>query len=267
MQITSMLQVKNTLKSILKKYGYARRQERDSTFVHGLLIASLAKAEYLNRRLRIIQVGANNGIVGDPLHDFLRNYGNLVNILFVEPQIQLKEELIKNTNNKANKTFYEFCAISSCSGSIELFSPNQSIYPASTGIASFDKSQVERRLVRFWGCNHKPEEGTDYLKFIVPCLSLAELRKLPSVGTDEPIADVLIVDSEGHDDTVIKSIGDPNRLPAVISFEHKNLTSNAYEELKGWLSNAGFSAYKWSKSDAVAFRIERAVEEDSNNRS
>lgn len=256
-----MMQIKKILKSILKKYGYVSSKNSGSTFVHGLLTASLAKSAYFNRRLRIIQIGANNGIKSDPLHGFLEQYGDLVNILFVEPQTQLKEELISNTANKANKTFYEFCAISSRKGTLEIFSPNQSIYPGSTGIASFDKSQVERRLTRFWGCSHKPEEGKDYLKLTVPCISLAELRRLPSVKPDEQIADVLIVDSEGHDDVVIKSINDPNRLPSIISFEHKNLTSSAYADLKEWLTLAGFSVYKWGKSDAVAFRTKGAAEE------
>lgn len=230
--------------------------KQNLSFPFGLLVASLTRAESEKRKLRIIQIGANDGIKGDPLHDFLVLYGKFVNILFVEPQIQLKDELKKNTENFVNQAFYKFCGISEKRGDLDLFTPNQKIYPKSSGITSFDRKQVEKRLVRFWGCKPPAVEGRDYHKITVPSVPLKDLKLLPYVKEGDPIADILFLDCEGLDDKVIMSIGDVSLLPDLISFEHKNLEIQSLDNLINWLENSGFSVLKWGKSDTLAFRID-----------
>lgn len=208
-----------------------------------------------NNLTKIIQVGANEGTKSDYLNNVLKTYGENISVLFIEPQLNLKNVLIKNTKSLCKKTDYAFVAINSNKlSSLELFIPNQSIFPNTTTIASFDKNQIIKRLRKFHGIK-KPVLNKHYFPEIVPQKTLSEVAKeWNNYEGKDKICDVLVVDTEGYDDQVIYSIDNPKNLPKIISFEWKNLTHQKFINLKIFLEDNQFKVFKWSKADAIAIK-------------
>ncbi len=206
--------------------------------------------------LKIIQVGANDGITGDYLHDFLKIFGDQISILFVEPQLNLKDKLLANTKNICKKTSYAFVAVTkNCNQLLRLYLPIKGNLSHHSGLASFDKNQILKRF-RIFTKIKDPKLNEDYIALEVPQKNLLELaNEWDSNFKDNKISDVLIIDAEGYDDEVIYSLNDVNKLPDLISFEWKNLSKQKYTKLEKYLSLAGFKVIKFSKADSVAIRI------------
>tara|TARA_Y100000589_G_scaffold246871_1_gene234669 strand:- start:29838 stop:30593 length:756 start_codon:yes stop_codon:yes gene_type:complete len=241
------------LTNILKANGYRKKTKFDKTFIEGVLFSMMFNKPD-DSLLKIIQVGANKGIIGDPLHNFLKGYGKNVSILFIEPQISLKDELVNNTSSLCAETNYLFSAISSKEGTATMYVPNPNLFPNSSGGASLHE---EHLLTRYRKKMKNPSKG--YSKLTV------ETRTLTSVANEfncfsfnnqqKIICDVLVVDAEGHDDTVIYSVEDTKTLPPIISFEWKNLSNNNYKNLIDFLEDNNYKIIKWNKTDAMAFRF------------
>ena len=245
--------------NFLRRKGFHHISRFDKTFFQGVILSSFAQKSK-NSTFKIIQVGANTTLtkkinsLGDPLGWFLKKYGSEVSIIYVEPQISLKEELIKNTNNLCAEIFYEFVAISSKKGSLDLYIPNPTYLPNSSGIASLEESNVLKRLEPRY---KKPELGKHYLKKRVELKNLTELSKVfKNIDAPKQICDFLVVDAEGHDDEVIYSIEDPKTLPKVISFEWKNLSKEKFNNLREFLKSNKYIVHHWSHADCIAIKIE-----------
>ena len=245
----------NIIKDFLYEKGFYKKSKFDKSFILGALIMSLTKKRE-GDLLRIIQVGANDGVTSDYLSHFLKIYGEHISILFVEPQINLKDQLILNTKNLCKKTSYAFVAVTkSTSQALKLFVPIKGKLPNSSLLASFDKKQIIKRFKRFSKIK-VPKLNKDYLALKVPQKNLFELaNEWDNNFKNRKICDVLIVDAEGTDDDVIYSLDDIKKLPDLISFEWKNLTKQRYNKLENYLVSDGFKLIKWSKADAVAVRI------------
>ena len=100
------------------------------TFLEPKLVDNKSLVDKKNNLTKIIQVGANEGTKSDYLNNVLKTYGENISVLFIEPQLNLKNVLIKNTKSLCKKTDYAFVAINSNKlSSLELFIPNQSIFP------------------------------------------------------------------------------------------------------------------------------------------
>ena len=78
------------LRVYLVKKGFYKKNKYDKSFLEGAILTLLSKRDG-GKLLEIIQVGANDGINGDPLHNYLKRFGRYISILFVEPQITLKD--------------------------------------------------------------------------------------------------------------------------------------------------------------------------------
>lgn len=245
---------KRVLKDILSKRGFYKKSKFDKSFIDGALLMSLSNKKEKDL-LRIIQVGANDGNTGDYLCNFLRLYGDKITILFVEPQINLRNQLLANTKNICKKTSYAFVAVTKCKNEkLKLYVPHEDKIPNSSLLASFDRNQVLKRFRRFSKIKD-PKLNKDYSALEVPQKTLTELsNQWEKSPINKKICDVLIVDAEGFDDEVIYSLNDVKKLPNLISFEWKNLTKQKYNNLEKYLSIDGFKLIKWSKADAVAIR-------------
>ena len=192
----------------------------------------------------------------DPLFRFLQKFGSEISILFVEPQIILKDELIKNTKNICSKVFYDFVAVSSKKGECEFFVPNPKYFPHSSGISSVIEENVLKRVRKRY---KKPELGKHYLKISVPLKNLTEISNVfyekYKMNESKKICDFLLVDTEGCDDQVIYSIEDKSTLPDLISFEWKNMKTENFKKLSIFLEDNGYICQKWSHADCMAFKI------------
>jgi hypothetical protein len=95
--------LKNLIIKILEKNNYVNKYSlASSRFNYDplyLILFSLQKKNY-----KIIQIGANDGVGGDPINNFIKDYNNKIFYLGFEPQKIPFNELKKNY--QAYKNFY-----------------------------------------------------------------------------------------------------------------------------------------------------------------
>jgi FkbM family methyltransferase len=195
----------------------------------------------------VVQVGANDGVMSDPVRGTVLNLG--LPALFVEPLPDLFERLKKNYAGHSQVTFVN-AAVSTRSGEADIFriSPAATHLPDWTqGLASFDKSVLLKH--QNW-----PGVGANFADLIeqvqVPVVTMRQLLD------DHPSADpvlVLQVDTEGHDYQVVRSAVDAGCLPPLINYEHKHLSLSDQEACRGLLAGHGY-AFQSTVVDTLAFR-------------
>jgi hypothetical protein len=121
-------------------------------------------------------------------------------------------------------------------------------YRAATGITSANKEHVEKALIRE-GIN--PDDAIESLN--VPCQQLSPL--LASLNWPSAI-DVLQIDAEGYDDSVIHAANIQNTRPKIIYFENHNIPEKRMDALVNYLSSQHYQTYKMGgDSLAVDSRI------------
>ena len=73
-----------------------------SNFIHGILLSMSVES---NKKVKIVQVGANDGIHGDPLYEYVKKFSERINLLCIEPQLSAFNSLKKNYQNISNVYF------------------------------------------------------------------------------------------------------------------------------------------------------------------
>jgi FkbM family methyltransferase len=164
----------------------------------------------------IVQIGSNDGTHGDPINDLIQRRSGW-RVLFVEPVPYLFERLKKNYGNE-DRFHFERAAINNGEDAIFYW-------------VSPDAKRDIPDLPMWWdqlgsfNINHITKHLDGRLApYIVatrtPGLTLGELLEKHSIDR----LDLLHVDAEGHDWTILKQL-DLNRFkPRVILFEHAHLS-------------------------------------------
>ena len=189
--------------------------------------------------VKVVQVGANDGSMADPLSPVLGRFGWAG--LLIEPVPRYFAALSAKYAGNDRIQLRNF-AISEADGTIEIFhlSPeHEARYPGwARGLASFDRSHVHRGI--------KPEHLTSVT---VPCHPLSTI--LDQAGFND--ARVLVVDVEGAEKLVFSSFTWRQFHPSVIEVETRHLSA----ELKGWLFDrfdaGGYDVYDFG-FDSIAIR-------------
>ena len=93
--------MKKYLKLFLNKIGlYTKNQTQTKknyfNFLNGVLFSLIERKQKIN----IVQVGANDGVHGDPLYDFIKRYYQRTNLIAIEPQLKAFNELKKLSKYK-----------------------------------------------------------------------------------------------------------------------------------------------------------------------
>ena len=202
---------------------------------HTLLEAFLRSR---NRKVSVLQIGANDGINADFIRD--RAIANDWFCVLVEPHPVYFETLKKNYD-KCRRVFFENVACSNNSGSLELFYVKEVSEDKywSTGIASFDKSHLLRHSI--------DEENIS--KVDVPLVSLNSLVEKYFLYD----VDILVIDVEGHELSVFNSGEFIKFQPKLIIFEKHHLSS---EDLESILKIVGDNYdYCEAEYDGFLFRV------------
>jgi FkbM family methyltransferase len=159
-----------------------------------------------------IQIGANDGIVHDPLYRYVLE--NRWNGVLVEP-VQYYFDLLKQNYAGASQLQFENVAISDVDGYREFFRIREDLdfLPQWTkGLGSFDRAVLMKHR---WVI---PNIQRYIVQERVECLSFASLLKRH--GVDK--IDLLMIDTEGYDFEIIKQIDFDGFRPGVIIYEHKH---------------------------------------------
>ena len=249
------LLISDILKKFLFKKGFYKKSKFDKSFISGAL--SILISQKKGRLLEIIQIGANDGLTTDYLNDCLKIFGNYISILFVEPQVNLKEKLIANTSSIAKKTAYQFVAIAPDNKkNMKLYLPKGDKIPFASQLASFKKEQIIKRFRKYTNIK-EPIINKHFYALNVPTITLSDLSRVwKNKNNINKICDVLIIDAEGFDDEVIYSINPRDKWPALISLEWKNLNDSKLKKLEKFLLDKGYFTFKWSKADLAAVKFD-----------
>lgn len=190
----------------------------------------------------LVQVGANDGIMDDPVGDFVR-LGKMKAVL-VEPQPDCFKKLEQVYKGIPNVSLIQD-AIGTEDGNAILFkvkTGSQSDAGQSSGWASFDKAQLVKHKV--------PERDIEEIK--VPCLTMKSLLAKFQLGK----VDLLQIDTEGFDAEIVQMALNLPSPPDCINFEHINLSVETKRNLFNQLKDHG---YVWTHDKYNTLALHRAL--------
>jgi FkbM family methyltransferase len=193
----------------------------------------------------IIQIGANDGIMADPIHEIVSSLS--LPAILVEPLPDIFVRLRENYRNQPNINF-ENVAIGATPGEAKIYriSAAASHLPDWTrGIASFDRSVLVK---------HSKILGENIERYIetvlVSVITVKELMRR-YLGTQ---ITALQIDTEGHDFVVVKSAVDARLLPRIINYETKHLSFDDQAKCREMLTQHGYS-FLSNHQDTLAYRM------------
>lgn len=229
--------MKNQLKAFIRRFfrnkGYliAKHPRVDYTVLSIFDVLVLLMMRSQGTALRFVQVGANDGVYGDSISRYAFKYP--WQGILVEPQPDIFAKLVENYRSAPAKSYFENCAIAdkSCR-EITLWRQK----PAAEG--SFDSTIASAR---------RRGEGMEAIQ--VPCMTLSEL--LDKHGWTQ--VNILLIDTEGLDFEVLKSLELSRCTPGIIQFEHGHLSPLEIDQAVALLqANAYHILYGGTQFDTLA---------------
>ncbi len=192
-----------------------------------------------------VQVGSNDGLQGDPIHDLIVERENWRGI-FIEPIDFLFQRLRKNYGN-ADRFIFENVAIGTEKGSKKFYYVSEEARSEldlpywHDQLGSFDKDHIIRAL------------GEQMRSFIVEedieCLPLQDVLDRNGVET----IDLVHIDTEGFDYKVLSQIDLKRYKPSVILFEHHLLPDEEFASARKLLRSTGYRTIQYG-NDMLAIR-------------
>ena len=175
-----------------------------------------------------VNIGANDGVAGDPLVDLIRN-NHRCRGLFVEPVSFLFKRLRKNYQF-SERFIFENVAIDEYNGVRKFYyldrnqlNGGNNLPEWSEEIGSFDKSHIARHFPAL--------DASQVLSSDVECVTLPALLERNNVRH----VDLLVIDVEGHELVVLNQIDFRVIRPNMILFEHKHLSDADFNAAKSIL--------------------------------
>ncbi len=257
-----MSSLRARVKRLLHRSGWEfRKIESPPRFLtRTALETAMAALISAQGRIRVVQIGANDGVVNDPLHDFLMKHRDQTEVLLVEPQPYLIPILAGNYKNHPmhhienlaigehgtlllhtiDERFWPECAAPYADG--------WPAYRAPTGVTSSDREHVLRYLHRYYKGKLPAEDLI--VTFPTECMPLNDLMERAGFA---PPVDVLQVDCEGFDDEVLYHSALERLKPKLINFEETGLTPDRLAALSRVLIELGYSLQSTGQ-DVLAIR-------------
>jgi len=184
-----------------------------------------------NKPAFFIQVGSNDGMSGDPLHDLIM-VNPLWRGIFIEPVDYVFQRLIQNYGS-SERFIYEQIAIAEETGEREFYyvSEQASQDPGTPRLAdklgSFDRSHITKH-------------ASSLEKYIIS--KTVRCEPLGSVLSRHKVTDIDIVhvDVEGYDYHVLCQIDFGRYNPRLILFEHAHLKEDEVRKSHELLTSNGY---------------------------
>lgn len=248
------------LKKLVGKLGKKKSRDDEAAITH-YNAAVLALAS-VREKLVITVVGANDGKINDPIFPMIEGpLRQRVDMILIEPQSFLIETI--KENYAFVKNVHVFNVAIGDKPTLKMYrikeqfwdraaSGSKKTWPAyrsATGVTS-----LQRENVVAWARKHAKSTAdvNDVIEeFDVPGCRLGELlaaNRLPMA------IDVLQVDAEGEDDTVIYCCDLEQTRPRILFFENKNLSEPRLADLLAYLGKLGYENWQLKK-DTLAIRI------------
>lgn len=235
--------MKDFLKSVARKFGmdiqrYVPMRERPFDVI-SLIIEHRLLTE---RAFCFLQIGAFDGLSGDPIHGMIIKHN--LNGVFVEPNPQAYQKLVRTYEGRSGFGF-ENCAVAWEDGVATLyrFKLGAPLPEWTQQVSSFNVHHLlaQTRSLR------KAHQFVEPV--LVPTMSIKSLRKKHGLAA----IDLLQVDTEGFDFEVIKMTLTAGLRPQVINYEHAHLSRAHQHECRELLAAKGYRYISLGK-DTLATR-------------
>jgi len=238
--------LKSTLQCRLRSQGIDIRKA--PTCFAPIPVFQLAVEALIARRgqaLNFVQVGANDGLFGDPLRPYVLSHG--WRGVLVEPQPNVFEKLKVNYANCADRLVFENLAISRES-SLTLYLPplpsEGAITVYAESVVSSDATVISRQL----GLSENKLR-----KIVVPAMTLDAL--FAKYGIRE--LDLLQIDAEGYDWEVLQTLTFQSVKPTLIQLETGHMSRKQLLVMAKTLNKEGYLIwYGGLQADTLAMRRE-----------
>lgn len=181
--------------------------------------------------LSFIQVGANDGVYGDPLRSYVQRFG--WRGILVEPQPDVFARLVENYRDQADQLIFENVAISPVDREVSLYR-----VPGLTAVAgqkmqdSLTVTSMHAQVVADQG----GVRASELERVVVPAMRLDDLIARHQMAN----LDLLQIDCEGYDGEVLKSIDLNLHRPRLIQFEHGHMKRVDLDGLEQRLASHGY---------------------------
>ncbi len=189
-----------------------------------------------------VQIGAHDGIVGDPIRSHVLKHG--WEGLLVEPVPHLFEKLHTNYADRKGLRF-DNVAVSDQNGTSTMLAgvdlPNGAYNPASS-MSSLHDGIVKKHA---W-ISSKFDDLVELID--VPTVTLPTLLETNGITQ----FDGLFVDTEGHDGVILDQLSNLAKLPQFILFEHTHLSEQENDHLRSSLADLGYGDITTMRRDTFA---------------
>lgn len=208
---------------------------------------------------RIVQIGANDGRINDPIYQAVMENKNVTDILLIEPQAEVISFLIENY--RPHPKFKIVNAAIGPEKDLIIYRLNSQLwevfikrhlkdapsYRVPSGFASHIKAHVMSHIHGNLPASMNEAEAIEEL--CVPSYNLVELLEKNDFSKE---IDLLQVDCEGMDDMVLYCCNLAEIKPEIIHFEYCHLTTDSFKNLILYLGDLKYLIYCRSESDAIA---------------
>lgn len=231
-----------SLRWFVDRFGYRLLPVEAQNYFEPLLYRRLAKAP----GFFFVQIGANDGVFGDPIFEFVTRH-QLAGLV-VEPLPDVFQQLVEN--------YRPYPRVKAINTAIHATLTSAEMYRVDP--AKLDGLEVWARGIGSFKGQHHVDAGIPAAamrKEIVPCVTLEALLQAHGVGE----IDLLQIDTEGYDAEIIRMIDFERRRPAIIRFEHGMpdgiMTQAEFKACVALLMDHGY-VVATEYFDAVAYRPE-----------
>ena len=204
----------------------------------------------VHKTFSFLQIGANDGVMNDPIYQFNMDNKSVVSGFVLEPLPDIYDKLVKNYQSCSNITAFNL-AIHETETEMVLHRVKPALAALvpefARGVASFDADHWEKTTI-------VPNAG--YMEQVkVKCMSFANFVK--SNGIDS--LDLLLIDTEGYDYQILMSIDFTLIKPRMIRFEHgvrdKVMSPDNFTAVCSHLNSFGYQIIAESY-DATAYLLD-----------
>lgn len=212
---------------LLRLYHFLRPPASDS---HAHLIRTYAQTAG-SETIMFLQIGAHEGGLHDPLDHHIRLHG--WRGLFVEPQSEEIGALRSSYAAFSGLNFAE-TAVSSVAGQRKFYRirPQADLPLWVSQLSSFYR-EVPASILKDY-----PE--AEIIEETVESRTIADLQRAYNLHD----VHILLIDTEGHDGEILRSVDLNNCRPDLILFEHYHLTDPDLENTLAYLGEAGYQFWK-----------------------
>jgi len=204
----------------------------------------------VHKKIHFIQIGANDGVMNDPLYQFNIKNKSVVSGYVLEPLPDIFEKLSQNYKKMPNISPVNL-AIHADKAEMTLYRVKPHLLSKipvfAEGIASFDKNHWKKTNII---------PNNDYIEeVLVTCIPIQTFIDLNKIQ----VLDLLVLDTEGYDYQILMDFNFNRIKPKIIRFEHglRNgiMDKDNFIKLCKYLNLFGYQIYLESY-DATAYLLD-----------